>query len=297
MKFNLFALSMFFLPYVVMAQKESTVFLGTVAIKGGKSYPYKLQFRDSANIIKGVSVTDVRGADETKTAIWGTINPGKKEIKYRETHLISTKSSFDKDSFCFISTRLRISDKKGIKLLKGNFTGYKKDGKTTCGTGTVQLLASDDLISKLMKYVDTNKTPLPATPVEKKEPVPVPEKDNYTPGQVQYVSAGKSIEIPCTSAVAVVEIWDHEKVDGDVISLSMNGKTVLDKYSLVGKPRIFNLPLSDRGTTDIIKLTASNEGSEPPATFRIKITTGERVYTVQASTTLSEGVEIALKNR
>ncbi len=307
MKFNLLFTFLICFGHTLLAQSETTVFLGTVTVEGAKAYPYKLQFKDSGNIIKGYSVTDLRGPDETQTSVWGTINPSKKEITYRETALIKTKSNFDKDSFCFIHTKLRVSHKKGVQLLKGNFTGYKKDGRTKCGKGEVSLLATDDLLKKLLKYVDTSKTPIPGltgpkdTPITaKNEPVrktPPAEPDNYKPGEILYVNAGRTLDILTFTGEAVVEVWDHEKIDGDIITIALNDKPVLERHSLTGTSERFTLRLSGKGTTDKLTLIANNEGAEPPATFRMKVTTADRVYTIQASTTLGEGVTLLLKNR
>ena len=115
------------------AQVSGIVFIGSLSLKGtDQHYPYKLQFTDSAGIIKGYSLTDIGGANETKSAVEGTINKSNKEISFDELNIVSTKSSSPKEDFCFIHAHLRVITVKGTKMLKGHFEGTNYDGKTSC---------------------------------------------------------------------------------------------------------------------------------------------------------------------
>lgn len=278
-------------------QKEAYSFLGALSIKGDKTYSYKLDFTDSNGIIKGYSITDVRGKDETKTAITGTVSSSRKELRFSETYLVYTKSAFSKDSFCYVHAKLKLGKRKGSHVLKGSFKGYKKDRKTECASGAITMIASEDLISKLMKIVDTLDTAKKALLKEKIQEATAEKKAEPVKAVIPdiiYLAPGNSYELPCSSNSIKLELWDHEKIDGDVISLKFNDKIILDHYSLVSQPKELNITLAEQ-EVNTITLAANAEGAEPPNTARLKVIADGKTYTIQASTTLSEEVKLILK--
>ena len=83
----------------------------------------------------------------------------------------------------------------------------------------------------------------------------------------------RNVEIKDTiySATREVEIlvWDAQKVDGDTISLMLNGKFILENYPLKKAPKRIKATLS--GTNNSIVLYAHNLGTVPPNTASISI--------------------------
>ncbi len=66
-----------------------------------------------------------------------------------------------------------------------------------------------------------------------------------------------------------IRIWDHQQEDGDIVSLRLNGKYVLQKKELSRKPYIIELALEKE--SNILTLDAINLGSIPPNTAAIEI--------------------------
>lgn len=297
MKIILLLIALFTFFFTSYSQPVQYNFLGALSIKGDRTYSYTLNFTDSNNTIKGYSITDVKGKDETKTAIYGTVSTSKKELRFNETYLIYTKSAANKDSFCYVHTKLKMAERKGTKVLKGSFKGYKKGGKTECAKGSITMIASEDILNKLMKIVDTMDTTKKALLMEKiKELNAAQEKEakqNEAPGII-YLLPGNKYELICKDKNVQVELWDNEKIDGDVISLKLNDRNILDHYSLVSEPKLINITLPDNDVS-VLTLIANAEGAEPPNTVRMKLTSGKKTYLVQASTTLGEGVQVMLK--
>lgn len=278
----------FFLLFaqVSYGQLSGVIFVGSVTLKGtDEHYPYKIQFTDSNGVIKGYSLTDIGGANETKSAIRGTINKSNKEIIFDELNIVSTKSKSPKEDFCFIHAKLRVSTIKGAKILKGHFTGTGYDHKTTCADGSIMLFSAADVIDKLMGMVaktDTTKNKV------------VPTKDDKAPDQVFKISPGSNMEI-VSDGTAILDIWDNAKIDGDIVSIEHNGKNILDHYMIKGDMKELTVKMEQ--TIDTITIIAISEGAEPPNTARVKVTSGNATYYIDASSTISQPVRIILKRK
>lgn len=75
-------------------------------------------------------------------------------------------------------------------------------------------------------------------------------------------------EILVSPGSIVIEVYDHQEQDGDVISLNYNGHWVLEKYTLKRKAKKMSLPLKP-GKDNYLILHAENLGSKPPNTATI----------------------------
>ena len=65
-------------------------------------------------------------------------------------------------------------------------------------------------------------------------------------------------------------VWDNEKVDGDKISLSLNGKWIIRNYEIIKDKRHFEIELV-RGQVNQLVFFAENLGRIPPNTSAINI--------------------------
>lgn len=70
-----------------------------------------------------------------------------------------------------------------------------------------------------------------------------------------------------------VKVWDARHVDGDSISLFLNGQAVLSSYLIAAKPRSLRLSLQP-GTPNRLLLFAHNLGSSPPNTAALSFYDG-----------------------
>jgi len=285
-------LFLFLIHITGYAQEQDLVFWGTLSVKGSKPYTYRIQFRDSANKITGFSVTDIQGPDQTRTAITGTIDPVRKEFSFRETRLISTRSRMSRDSFCYIHARLKLSEKKGARLLRGSFTGYMKDGRTLCGSGTMTLVSEGDVLDKLMKMGPKADTVVRL--IEKADALATGEPAATAGKQHLTLNPGGQATLPCPGGVALLEVWDHGKIDGDIISLRHNDIILMEHYRIGAEREQRKILLKGEGS-DRVRLIAEHEGAEPPVTVRLSCTCGKRTYTIDASSAIGHPVELVLK--
>jgi len=295
-KYILLIIILFSLHIRLTAQVSNIVFLGTASVKNSETYSYKLQVSDSNSILNGYSVTDLRGPNETKTAITGSLDIDNKLLNIRETKIIYTKSAVSPADFCFISSKLKISKIQGMTMLRGSFKGYKQDGKTKCAEGRLTLASSQDVLDKLLKIAAEDSIPRTSKDSVKTIPAPmqiVHEKE-IPASEIKKVLPGEMLELLCPSKDINVEIWDAKTIDGDKIKLTQDNVTLLDDFILSGMHK--NIAINMAGKDHVIlQMTALYEGSEPLNTARLKIISGTRNYYVDATTTIGKNVTVILK--
>lgn len=82
------------------------------------------------------------------------------------------------------------------------------------------------------------------------------------------VVMSKSKVISSTTKTIRIELFDHQEIDGDVVSINYNGRWILKGYKLQRKPRVLSLPV-EAGENYLV-LFAENLGAKPPNTLAIR---------------------------
>ncbi len=72
-----------------------------------------------------------------------------------------------------------------------------------------------------------------------------------------------------------VKIWDHGRQDGDIVSIFLNGNSVVNKHYLTYWKREFKIVLDKNKSNDLF-LYAHNLGNSPPNTVAIEISDGNK---------------------
>lgn len=87
------------------------------------------------------------------------------------------------------------------------------------------------------------------------------DPSTYTVKATQYVS----------TQYITLYLWDYGSVDGDIVSVYLNGTWVINNYTLTGSKKAFNLtvPLNS-GSNDLV-VFADNQGSVGPNTCGIQV--------------------------
>ncbi len=103
-------------------------------------------------------------------------------------------------------------------------------------------------------------------------------------------------ELTFSNADITIEYWDHLKVDGDIISLYLNGKEVVSKFTLKKEREKTEIRLRTDIPNDLF-LFAHNEGMNPPNTVSIKISDGvtSQNFTLESDLNSCEAVLIKVK--
>ncbi|MEP3210223.1 MAG: hypothetical protein ABJN95_13570 [Maribacter sp.] len=71
-----------------------------------------------------------------------------------------------------------------------------------------------------------------------------------------------------------INLWDHGRKDGDIVSIYLNGEAIVSKYLLEYTKRVFEVKLDPSKPNDLF-LYAHNLGQFPPNTVSIEITDGK----------------------
>lgn len=70
-----------------------------------------------------------------------------------------------------------------------------------------------------------------------------------------------------------VDIWDHGRQDNDIVSIYLNGETIISKYLLTYRKKSISVKLNPNKSNNLL-LYAHNLGKAPPNTVSIEITDG-----------------------
>lgn len=82
-----------------------------------------------------------------------------------------------------------------------------------------------------------------------------------------------------------VDMYDNGQIDGDTVSLYLNGKMMVSSQRLSTRPITLNIVLDDNETDVELVMYAENLGTIPPNTALMVVTVGDKRYEVNISST------------
>ena len=224
---------------------------------------------DSAEVLSGIWRTN---ATKIYRPLTGTIFLERRKTKIEETPIVAKL------------IQLGLSDK--LNFLPPSLAS--KDQLAINRPNTPQRAPSQ--ANEPPKEDKTNKQQAQPVPVIKKEPpAPPPAAEIAT----------RKIETIRTVAIAqdslVLSLYDNGTVDGDTVSVVVNGKVIMPRVGLL--ERAFNKTIyltPDMGDSISVVMYAENLGSIPPNTGLLVIRDGEKNYEIRFSGDLKKNSEIIL---
>ncbi|WP_375241019.1 hypothetical protein [Polaribacter sp.] len=261
--------------------------LGALALESNQLISYKIVFNARENgFIEGYSYTDLSGENETKSYIRGYYDVKSKNIQFKESDILYTKSEFLPEEFCFVSFKGKFKGETKKKLLEGNFTGIYDD-RDTCATGKLKLVSTKFVEKKIKKVYKKVKK---ISKVKKIDSVVIAElePENYLKKFSETkIRSGEKVSVFVYTSKLKMEIWDYGKEDGDVITILKNNKPVLENYAVTKKKKSITLNLEDNN--NLIKIITVNSGKLKTNTTKLILYDFRREYEVVAD--LEEGKE------
>ncbi len=250
-------------------------------IANGKKINFFLNYSITKNkILNGISITGKGTKEETKCRIKGTYNAKNGQLFFYETVVLSSKATFKNLNFCLLTAKLKRKITKNKLEYTGNFTGYVRGSKKKCAQGTV--------------YLSAARTKKAITPTVKKiKPKPAVKKIKVDT-LYSRIQDKKTIEYTYHSNTLLLTIWDDANVDGDRVSIFLDGKSVLKNYVLLKTKKQLKLNLQDK-EKHFIKVVALNEGKASPNTSKIQLKFGNTAKVLRAHIRTNEFVYISLK--
>ena len=283
-----------FVVSTATAQTKQTTLNGTLVMKTGETFPYKIVFSDSGNWIKGYSFT-YKEPNETKATIRGKLDKQMRTLTFKERDIVYSHNVQTKAFMCLVNANLEYVPEGNIRVLKGPITSREADN-TACTEGEI-IFRDEKELQNLFAYHEQFDTVIT---MKKKVREPVAE---VTPGEAvpqqeplvaEKITAGADRSYEWHSDTVVVDVWDGGHVDGDKITMQLNGKVVLSDYTLIKTKKQLKLPLTGTGVNTIM-ITADNEGNEPPNTATLTLYDGAVKYNILAYNKKGDAALIKVK--
>jgi hypothetical protein len=189
---------------------------------------------------------------------------GDEVMTFQETR-INRSHEYGDNQFCIKNGTLRVSEKGGLYRLEGDWEG--RIGPNPCTPGRI-----------ILEKLNPNPPPPPADTTED------PEFKSY--GSLDGRNIDRQRDVEVNRKTLTVYVWDADKVDGDVISLSFNGKWLLRNYPIKKEKHAIEIVLDDNADNRLI-LYAENEGKFPPNTAALTFFDGKKQRNLNLMSTKS----------
>ena len=279
--------------FIVTGQTKPVTLTGKLVMATGEVFPYKVVLTDSADVVKGYSVT-YKEPDDTKTTIRGILDRHMRTLNFKEKEIVYSHNVSTKAFMCLVNANLEEVHEAGGNVLKGPITSREKDN-TACTEGEI-IFDNDKELQNLFAYHEHFDTVISMKKrVRGPEPVnAAPEQKVQEPLVTDKVTAGMEKLYEWHSDTVIIDIWDGGNVDGDRVTLNFNGKTYLSHYTLVKEKKQLHIPIIG-ADIKTITIFAENEGSEPPNTASITLTDGIIKYNILAYNKKGDAALIRVK--
>ena len=271
---------------ICFAQSKTTTLNGTLTVTTGESFPYKLELRDSGNYVVGYSYT-YAPPQETKAIIKGKLDRRMHTLSFKEYEIVYSHGYRTRAFMCLVNARLEAvqGGPKG-KFLAGSITSIEADN-TACTPGNIvfdketeidPLFKSNEQFDTVITMKKRVRDAVPPPVANAPAPIAAP------PATTDKITAGVEKSYDWYSDTVIIEAWDGGNIDGDRITIDYNGKPLITNYYLIKDKRTLRVAVS-ANHTDVLTITADNEGSDPPNTASLMLTDGDRKYSVVAYNT------------
>ncbi len=249
------------IPAIMWGQNGPLALSGMIILEDGTEYKYNLNLEISGDKLKGISNT-FQGKDLMKMKLNGKLNRKNQTLVFTENaHLGILPDTLE---MCYITAAMRWKLKKGKYILNGNYVARKKNG-AICGNGEITLQTSEQkgamLNSKQEFYSPSNTDTVSKLPINENE-----------------LTEGADKKLEWLSQECVLEIWDAGVIDGDELTVIVNGKALLNNFPLKGEKKKLVIPLTEKQTT--LTFVAGSEGSSPPNTAQMILTDGGKHHKI-----------------
>lgn len=311
-----------------VAAQKTVRYSGYVQMPNDPLVSYYLELNINGNRAHGYSITGYRDGNRLKASVEGYFTTPS-DLYIKETGSLDGPN-LNISTYCYFSAHLKLTIMmNGRKRWNGAFESRELNG-TPCPLGAGGVMTITDNAPPLedvpgpkpeIKKVEVPKPQINRTPRDtpkivavpkpapaKPTPPPVVQKPRDTPKPVTVIPptppepkiAPLAPQVPdsCqrtydwSSPDFAFDIWDGYVIDGDVVTVRMNGKTFLDHSKLSEKKEHFSVSLSPG--LNVMYVMLHEEGMEPPNTPNITLYDGSKKYELAVSGEPGEMVRICV---
>ncbi|MEO7444704.1 MAG: hypothetical protein ABIT96_01415 [Ferruginibacter sp.] len=304
---------------------------------GGDRCDYVLDLESNGNKIAGYSYTYFTEDDKkfyTICKVEGFLDKSKKYVEIRETERTKTNVPVEMRN-CFQVHKLTYSQGAEAESLNGSWIPAP-DQSGNCGFGITSLQrrvlnssyrgfvpkskpitkklpekrpvkkANNTTASHDLAIHSKPKPPARVLPARDSEASPIvrqaetkPELSLQRPGSRAYEKRTTSLlrTLTLNADQVRIDLYDNGEVDGDSISLFMNGKLLMASKRLSEKPITIMLNRKDLDDVNDLVMYAENLGTIPPNTALMVVTDGANRYEVRITSDLQKSGTIRFLKR
>jgi len=285
-----FSVGLFFLFFFTSLQAQY-ILKGYLGIEGGESFHYELHFADSLGYVKGYTYTFNQPKSDVKTSFTGFLDRKNKTLSFQEKEILYNHGFVSRATICLISSTLQFIKEENGQL---SFTGaiVSSDlSNTSCSSGSVSI-SGDDVVKEVFERItgETIKTSEKETGNKIQKPVrsylydTTRSYENAQPAKlnsaIEKITEGADKQYEWQSDSLIIELWDGGKIDGDRVTIEINGNKILSNYLLQKEKKKIILPF--KNGVSVISIIAENEGNEAPNTANLLLKDGNNEHILLA---------------
>lgn len=192
-------------------------------------------------------------------------------LTFEETDI--TEKTSDEWRWCMKSAKLTILQNQNRKELVGDWWGYIEgydQESGPCAPGQLYL-----------------EQPI----IKREEKIEIPKFHEYVEDQSRPVNVGRVLEVK--SQNIQIKVWDNGIVDGDVLSLFLNGKKLLENHRVSKRKYAMNIKLEKK--TNYLILHAEDLGDITPNTVAVSVDDGVKEQRIILSSNLRESGAVMIR--
>jgi hypothetical protein len=177
-----------------------------------------------------------------------------------------------------------------ISLVAKNTTTPEKRVETTIEEKKAPVLVppvKNEVVS-VPVIKQENKT-VQKTPYEETKITPPTIEEKFTGREKVFIK-----EIPLTGDSIELDFYDNGEIDGDSISLFLNGKLIFEHIRLTDKAYVVKLSVKELQQSNELTMVAENLGTIPPNTSYMVALVGDKRYDAQLASTENSSAMIKL---
>jgi hypothetical protein len=164
--------------------------------------------------------------------------------------------------WCIKSARLQLEKTDHAYILRGDWEGHIEQDHTPagqCAPGTV-LLEKPILTRRTLRRIQDH-------------------RQNYQKQEGREVEVGRILEV--ARPEIKLSVWDNSKVDGDIVSVFLNGEKIIHQYRLTREKAFVEVNLRERD--NFLILHADDLGEITPNTVAVSIYDGTKEHVIIVS--------------
>lgn len=249
-------------------------------------FKVRLELKQTGNAVTGRTYIHEVGNPEYRAVMALKGNFYGAMLVFEETHFISKYSPLDWE-WCLKSGRLFLKRQGQYWRLEGKVEGHIGDVECVASNGTFERLdpigRPDSAKTKTIPKPKVDSAVVVKPHENKHVPVPPPTPVD---GKLDGRKITHQRDVYVHQRELELLIWDSDKEDGDIVSLSYNGQWLLRNHT-VNKTRKSVKIQVEPGKENQLILYAENEGTAPPNTAALTFFDGLSTRNLNLSSTKS----------